>query len=356
MNKVRILHTADLHIESALTAFKSAAEIRRAELLDIFGKIIDTAKSENVDVLIIAGDLFDSCRPSKPAVSYVKRKLESIPEVKVFITTGNHDYSLNIDFPENVFLFSNGIKKYEFESFDFYGAGFQSEYCDSNMLKNFSVENPGKINILAFHGDIVEKGQTSRYNPVTREELSETGADYVALGHVHQFTGINCVNNVSYAYCGIPEGRGFDELGKKGVIIGDVYKNRVDLKFLPVCKRECIETNIDITGCGDYDEICSKIYECAIGGQNIFKINLCGTVENQFFLNTNFIEERIKNDYFYVKVIDLTRPKIDIDMLKEEYSLRGLFVKKLSEQNGSEEALRFGLGAISGEKVYFNDN
>ena len=43
-------------------------------------------------------------------------------------------------------------------------------------------------------------------------------------------------------------------------------------------------------------------------------------------------------------------------MLKEEYSLRGLFVKKLGEQNGSEEALRFGLGAISGEKVYFNDN
>ena len=137
MNKVRILHTADLHIESALTAFKSAAEIRRAELLDIFGKIIDTAKSENVDVLIIAGDLFDSCRPSKPAVSYVKRKLESIPEVKVFITTGNHDYSLNIDFPENVFLFSNGIKNMNLKALTFTAPAFNRNIATAICLKIF---------------------------------------------------------------------------------------------------------------------------------------------------------------------------------------------------------------------------
>lgn len=348
---VKVLHTADLHIDSPLSALKDAAHIRCAELLDIFGKITETAFDENVDILIISGDLFDNPRPSRQAIDYVKRRLASIPHIKVFIALGNHDALLKEAFPDNVYIFGKSIEKIEFDNFDIYGASFGGEYCDTSLIKDFTAENPSKINILALHCDLVGKGQESRYNPVTKEDLSKTCIDYAALGHVHQYSGISTINNVSYAYCGIPEGRGFDEVGPKGVIIGQVYKNKADMKFLPLCRRECIEVDIDITGCRDYDEVCEKIYECTSGENNLFKINLRGELEENLFLDTNFLYERIKDSYFYVKLNDFTVPKIDIDRLSKEHSLKGLFAKELLEQGGSAAALKYGLAALAGEKV-----
>lgn len=353
MNKIRVLHTADLHIDSPLSALGQLANLRQAELLDTFGRIIDLAKSEKVNIIIISGDLFDNPNPSKISINYIQKKLAQIPDIKVFIALGNHDAGLKINFPDNVHVFGKSIQKLEFNGFDIYGVSFENYLCKNSMFKDFKIDNPSKINILAMHGDLIGAGQSSQYNPITTEIIASTGADYVALGHVHKFSGVKSVNNTHFAYCGIPEGRGFDELGAKGVIIGDIYINHVELKFISVCKRECIEIDVDVTNCSDYNEISSKINECALGENNLFKINLTGELENTFFLDTEFIYNRIKEGYFYVKVKDFTSPKVDIDALSKEYSLKGLFVKKLIEQGGNESALKFGLSAIAGEKVFF---
>lgn len=353
MNKIRVLHTADLHIDSPLSALGRLANIRQAELLDTFGKIIDIAKSEKVNIVIISGDLFDNRNPSKMSVNYVENKLAEISDIKVFIALGNHDAGLNINFPDNVHVFDRTAEKVEFDNFDIYGVSFENEQCVDSLIKDFTIHNPSKINILSMHGDLIENGQTSQYNAVTKEMIASFGADYAAFGHVHQFSGINKVNNTHYAYSGTPEGRGFDELGPKGVIIGDVYKNHVELNFVPVSKRECIEIDVDISDCSDYNDICNKICGCALGENNLFKINLTGYLEDCMFIDTEFIRDRIKDNYFYVKIKDFTRPKIDIDSLSKEFSLKGLFVKKLIEQEGSEEALKIGLSAIAGEKVFF---
>ncbi len=46
--------------------------------------------------------------------------------------------------------------------------------------------------------------------------------DYVALGHIHAYSGARTAGRVPYAWPGCPEGRGYDECGEKGVIIADV--------------------------------------------------------------------------------------------------------------------------------------
>ena len=71
--------------------------------------------------------------------------------------------------------------------------------------------------------------------------------DYIALGHIHKRSDVQKRGATSYAYPGCPEGMGFDELGEKGVYIGEVYKGGVNLAFYPVCRRMNLEARADIT-------------------------------------------------------------------------------------------------------------
>ncbi len=118
MNKVKILHTADLHLCSPLSALGELAEIRQAELLDTFGEIVDLAKKECVEVIIISGDLFDSPKPSATSINYINKKLAQIPEIKVFIALGNHDAGLDITLHENAHIFGNSVERLEFDGYD----------------------------------------------------------------------------------------------------------------------------------------------------------------------------------------------------------------------------------------------
>ena len=62
MDGIKILHTGDLHLGMSFARSKLPAEIgriRRQELWETFDRIIDTAKAEEVDLMLIAGDMFE---------------------------------------------------------------------------------------------------------------------------------------------------------------------------------------------------------------------------------------------------------------------------------------------------------
>ena len=60
MNTVKIIHCADIHIGSADTSLGLLAQKRRLETLMTFERIINTAKENAVQIIALAGDLFDS--------------------------------------------------------------------------------------------------------------------------------------------------------------------------------------------------------------------------------------------------------------------------------------------------------
>ena len=69
----------------------------------------------------------------------------------------------------------------------------------------------------------------SRYRAMTLKDVEQSGADYLALGHVHAFGGVQQAGRTFWAYPGCPEGRGFDELGDKGFLTGTVEPGQVKL-------------------------------------------------------------------------------------------------------------------------------
>ena len=144
---IRILHTADWHIDAPLREFTDLQRRElRASLLEVPGKIADVCLREGCDLCLIAGDVFDGPY-TREGYEAVYRALERM-EIPVFIAPGNHDpYRegsawTREQWPENVYLFRHP----EISSFTIaelscriYGAAFTGPECPG-LLENFRAE------------------------------------------------------------------------------------------------------------------------------------------------------------------------------------------------------------------------
>lgn len=337
MKSVKILHTGDLHLGSAVLNMGSRAADRRKEMNETFSRIIRLAKSEKADFLLIAGDLFDNGNPDAGLMDFVCGEFEKISETKIFIVLGNHDYDLKCAFPPNVYVFNDFIEKISVDGTDIYGVSFAQEHCSMPIAEGLSADSDDSINIFLVHGDV---GVKSLYNPISEDMIMHSKMDYIALGHVHSHRGFNTAGSTTYAYCGIPEGRAFDECGIKGVIIAEVEKGHVNCRFVPVCSREyeCIEC--DISGLGDNFEIAQKVLSAITSDENACRIILKG--EKNTFVDCDFIKDFLEKEVYFTEVIDNS-----VEVSDDGYTLKNLFMEKCDNEN----ALRYGLSALRGEKV-----
>lgn len=356
---LKIVHCADVHFDSAMAGLTplSKVNIRREEVKRTFAKIIDMSKS--ADMLIVAGDLFDGKYVSAQTLNFLKNEFAKIPQTKVYIIAGNHDPFVadsvykTFDFGENVHVFGTELECVETPEYDIYGMSFKSPNDEREMLSGFCVKNPDKINIGVFHANL---GGVD-YNPVKVSDIEKSGLDYLAMGHIHKSSGINKAGATYYAYCGSPEGKGYDETGEKGVYAVELVKgNVINQSFVPVCERMYFDEEIDITGASDYSEILERINEIYKGENHIYRFTLTG--KSSLAIDTDVISEQIAG--FSVVVRDKTEPDVDIEKLSGEFSLKGLFAHfaLLDKANMSEEefneALKIGLNYI--EKEESNEN
>lgn len=376
MRKVKILHCSDLHFDTPFKELtKEVADNSREELLEVFKRIIDLTIDESVQVLFIAGDVFDNLTVNKSTLAFIISQLNRIRNKYVFISPGNHDpyyeksfYNI-ISWPDHVHIFKGRMSKKEIVELGLvvYGAGFTKNYERETLIDIEQVDS-SKINIMLLHGDIASNNSKNQYNPINVKDLSDSNMDYIALGHIHKFSGVLRAGKSHYAYSGCPQGRGFDEEGKKGVILGEVYKGGVNLEFIPINKREYKVKYIDISDCNTYEEIKEKLISMFTEQDrlnNLFKIILTGNVKSYFNLNIKLLIEKVKHDYYFIKIVNKTTVEIDLDQISNDYSVKGKFVKLMLEklQYADDEekeilnrALNIGFQCLSEEEVKLNDN
>ncbi len=374
MRKIKILQAGDLHFDTPFKDLdKNISIISKEELLEVFSKIIDTAMENSVDILLLTGDIFDNLTINKKTLIFIKNQIERISNIRVFISPGNHDpyneksFYKMINWPDNVYIFKGGIENVIVEDLNtvVWGAAFNEYHVRKSMLKDINIKE-NYINIMTIHGDISNTDDGNEYNPITIKDIENSKLDYIAIGHRHNFSGILRENNTYYAYAGCPQGRGFDELGDKGIILGEITKGAVDLRFVRTSKRNYYVEEIDISNSVSYDEVRLKILSAIDKEErenNLYKIILKGEVESYINLREDIILEKIKSDFYFVKVIDKTEVKLDFDEISKDYSIKGVYAKKLLEKMKEEDcnneilqmALKLGIQSLSQEEVNLND-
>lgn len=375
MNKIKVLHCADLHFDTPFKELsKEVSDTSKNELLEVFKNIIDLAIDENIEVLLIAGDIFDNLTVNKNTLFFISDQIRRIDNIKVFISPGNHDpyneksfYNM-INWPGNVYIFKGDIEFKEVKELNLivWGAGFRNNYENETLLRGVNVDND-KINIMILHGEISSINSKNEYNPIYINDIYNSNIDYIALGHRHKFSGILKEGMTTYAYSGCPQGRGFDESGEKGVIIGEVYRGGTDLRFFPICKRKYVTKEINITGTNSYDEVIFKILSDLSNEEihkNFYKIILKGELKEHFNLKENLLIEKLKNKFYYIKIINDTSIEINLEELSKDYSIKGKFIAKILEKlkDASDDdkeilklALKIGIQCLSEDEVNLND-
>ncbi|AYD40179.1 DNA repair exonuclease [Clostridium fermenticellae] len=378
MKTIKIVHCADIHLGSELSILGNKAAVRKAEIKGTFFNILKLCRDENVELLLIAGDLFDDVHVNKNLLCEIRDGFDAIKDTTVVIAPGNHDpassdspYVIKNFWPKNVIIFKNSLEKVEIKdsSVCVWGTAFLSTQSKSSMIKNFKNVDDGLINICVVHGELVAQNQRSRYNPITEKQISDSKMDYIALGHIHKKTDVLKAGSTFYAYSGCPEGRGFDELDEKGIYIGTISKDICKLDYRRVCGRMNIELRVDISNAQNArtaaDIIIDKM-KLRFGekyAENLYKIDLYGMLSNNVNIDINDIRLFLC-DVFFIKLKDSTRMNIDFDNLSDEITLKNVFVRKMLERIDNAEpkekeklymALKIGLRAFSCEVKYNED-
>lgn len=233
---MKILHSADWHLDSPLSGHSGEnASFLRSELLKIPEKVAKLCRAENCDLVLLSGDLFDGSY-TRQSLTLVRTALENM-KVPVFISPGNHDFCgpdspyLREEWPKNVHIF----KKAQMESVSvpeldcrIYGAGYESMDCPG-LIKDLRAGGEERWHIGVLHGEV---SAASSYCPMTRDQVRQIGLHYLALGHIHKGGSLRSGDTLC-AWPGCPMGRGFDELGAKGVIIAQLGEG-VKASFVPL--------------------------------------------------------------------------------------------------------------------------
>ncbi|MGF1585093.1 MAG: exonuclease SbcCD subunit D [Bacteroidales bacterium] len=350
MIKLKFVHTADLHLDTPFKGLSEWNPLLAGKLKDAtyksFSNIIDLCIAEEVDFLIVAGDIFDSESSSLAAQIRFIDELKRLSGmgIQTYFLCGNHDYLgswvKNFSLPEGVFRFgSESVERFTFSRngskiADIYGISYETSHISENLVPQYlKGENPAPFSIAVLHGmaDIV--GRDENCAPFRVKDILSRPFDYWALGHVHAARVLS--RDPLVVYPGNPQGRDFGEKGPKGCTLVEMTSGmKPEVKFVPVQQVRFEDLEIDLTGHNDItilkeviEEGKSQLAATGRGSGLILRISLVGRTELHKFLNkpgesvqfTHMLNEgQLERDSFsWVDSITVkTSPPADIDRLR----------------------------------------
>ena len=337
---IKILHAADFHLDSAFHGLTpEQASSRRQEQRHLVEELIDLCQSQKCDLILLAGDLFDSDRAYTDTIDLLIRNFSRCP-VPIFIAPGNHDFYTpgspyqTAAWPENVHIFTSPhVQTIALPALDCLvsGAAFTTPRSQS-MLENFSADKSAKYHLMVLHGEV--DIPASSYNPITKEQIAAANLTYLALGHIHQASGLKKAGKTHYAWPGCSMGRGFDETGPKGVYLITIDDAGPQAQFIPLSGRRYETLQVRV---GD-DPLSAIMAALPADTQDhIYRIFLTGPSPS---LDLNSLYEVLSSRFFSLQLRDQTIPIRDVWAHAGEDNLKGLFLQELSQAIASDPKIR----------------
>ena len=269
----RFIHTADVHLDSPLRTLAlkdpELAELVANATRTTFTRIIDLCLSEQVDALIIAGDLYDGELTSMKTAAYFAAEMQRLVDagVRAFILRGNHDaeskITRHIELPAGVHVFSSRGDAIELEEQGvvLHGLSFAKPHVPESLLTKYKSPHPDRINIGVLHTSLSGSPQHDPYSPCSVQELEDQGYTYWALGHIHKRAVYNANNSV-IVMPGIPQGRHINESGARSVTLVTIDDDQaVELEERTLCNVQFERVSVDLGGCVDWKEIGPRVAE-----------------------------------------------------------------------------------------------
>lgn len=397
---VRLIHTADLHLDSAFSSrfSKEEAEERRRNLLIAWNKLLQYGIERKVQAILISGDLFDSPVVSRSTMEIFLSSIRKNPEISFFYLRGNHDtkntFRFRDDLPKNLFLFSKEGKKYRLKEKlvllgqEFYGTERRNEFPEepygTERRSEFPEESYGTesllelpefpeepeelveeellspssakdavqsiwnlkeedCNILMLHGALREGGpEVQDEQGISLKQLSRYPIHYLALGHIHKREEGKC-GSLNYIYPGCLQGRGFDEEGEKGFYYVKIEEETKEIKaeFVPLKEGAFRIIPLFLSeedGTLDAEEkIRESLKKEGAEAKDSVRIILKGEKRAGEERNLRYLEKQLEEEYAYIEIKEETKLKLRKEEFIHEKGLKGEFLRMVCESESLSE-------------------
>jgi DNA repair exonuclease SbcCD nuclease subunit len=331
------IHTGDFHLGRPFTFSQQGnyyGKSKRKELWKAFDHMIAYAKEKEIELVLIAGDLFDSINVLTMDVKRVAESFKSLDKAWVIVVAGNHDYNgedspyKKVEWPRNVYIFNEDrfrsvyIQELNTEIYGF--SWVKNEYREFPELSFDRLHlNEGRYNILLMHGEVATKSP-----------------------------------------CGSPVPLDFGETGDHGFLSARVevdYEKQLFLtknRFNPIHSR-CYETlELAVTPEDSYADILDKATTCDSRDNrmnNYYRLKLTGLIDPEIHLD--WINDDLEDAFYYIET-DLSGLESDIDidklMAENKDNPVGAFLQELKEiqdEDIKKRALLYSIEAMLKEGV-----
>jgi DNA repair exonuclease SbcCD nuclease subunit len=376
---MKFIHTSDIHLDTSFSGagFPPVLGRRKREAIRAtFRRIIDDARLNCVDLLLIAGDLFEHERVTPDTVAFLKQQFESLSPARIFISPGNHDpftYDspyVQESWPSNVHIFrEQELRTVEVPDLGVRVAGFAftGSRVEARVLRNLRAQPQDGLNLLVAHASDLSRIPPGKaaHAPFSIEDLIGKGLQYCALGHYHQLRRVGKLSDGAQLwYSGIPEGRGWDEEGACAYLFCEAVDGQITVQPR-TCNQYPLQTvALDCDGFSTREQILERLL--AESGRSftpdtILRVILRGNPDAGLDISTAELEERLAGKVLHIVWVNQTAPEIDVEAMAGERTLRGRFVRNLTERIAAaasdeeraslERARLYGIHALLGREV-----
>lgn len=368
---MRILHLADLHLGWQPDWLGEKSRERAGERDTLLSRAADFAldKGHDIQVVTIAGDLFETHRPPRALVEHTLRELERMVNGGLFVVTvpGNHDEITYVDSVYRVeqerwpgVLAVNPhpaeIARFEREgkTAAFYGLAYTAGITKTAVPLHEFPKNKADLHIGIFHGSL-DWDAGDRSLPISGSAAGNAGYDCFVLGHFHQ-PSVRYLGRTVACYAGATEAKTFHDPGCAAFTVVTL-KEVVTVEQVPVFCRPCFTKTLDVSLCDRPEDVADAIRMLA-DSQAMVRVILTGV--SQFFIPAADLRERLAHLFYHLDVEGeglFLHDKIIMSLAKEP-TIRGLFVRNLlkrleaaesaAEQDVVRRALLRGIAALQG--------
>jgi DNA repair protein SbcD/Mre11 len=298
MKEFSFVHAGDLHLDSpfkGLTAQSPefASTLRNATF-EAYRALIDRCIEKKVAFLLVAGDVYDSADRSLRAQLAFRDGLERLSRngIRSFLVHGNHDplegWSSSIRWPEGVTVFGSDTVSTEVVAIDgeptvaISGMSYPRQKETRNLAKKFCAEHPDLFQIALLHANCGCHPEHAEYAPAKLEDLTSSGFNYWALGHVHERVVLS--PDPLVVYPGNTQGRSIRETGPRGCVLAAVDRERqvkIDFQDVDAVRWFCREVSInEMTSMDELDRKISEVLDAvrleATGKPAVCRLHLTG--------------------------------------------------------------------------------
>ena len=317
--RIRFVHAADLHLDSPFTGLKASAPENVADRLykatfDAYENIIDLCIAEEVDALLVAGDVYDGAdRSLRAQLRFIEglKRLDT-EGIRSFVCHGNHDpldgWQARLDYPPSCHRFGpdwEAAPVFEDapERVVVHGISYPKREVTENLARRLGKVDPGPFSIGLVHANVNNDTGHAAYAPCSLVDLARSGVDYWALGHVHARQELS-KREPTVVYPGNPQGRHPNETGNRGVYLVEVDDGgnvRLEFRAMDAVRWESLR--IDIGKSATEQELLDALHEGvqglldgADGRSLVVRIVLTGRGElNRSLRRPNTIEHLVES-------------------------------------------------------------